>query len=166
MSLSSLTPSQVDAIALTARSWLGTPYAHLGRLKGHACDCVGLVEMVAKELGIPSRSSGLDYAADGYGRDPHPQRMRDALLEHLEEVELDLPALRRGDTSSLGPGDILHLRSGSHARHLGIVLPREGGGLNLIHAWSGAGKVVEHNLDKVWLTLIRAGYRYQWPVSS
>jgi cell wall-associated NlpC family hydrolase len=158
MSSTILTQKQAEAIATTARSWLDTPYAHLGRLKGHACDCVGLVIMVAQELGIT------EFNTIDYGRDPHPERMRALLLAHLDELELDLDNARKGiHPANLMAGDIVHIRWRNHPRHLGIVLPREGGGFNMIHAFSGAGRVVEHNLDKVWLSIIRSGYRYRWP---
>lgn len=160
-SLSSPTAAQAEAVARVARSWIGTPYQHLGRLKGVACDCIGLVIMVAQELGLT------EFNVMDYGRDPHPARMTAGLREHLDPLGLDPVAMRRGDVPDcLQPGDILHLRWKAHPRHLGMVLPREGGGWNLIHAYSGSKRVVEHNLDKVWLHLVREGYRYRWPASS
>lgn len=158
MSLSSPTPSQVDDLVRVARSWADTPYAHLGRLKGHACDCIGLVIMVAQELGLT------EFDTTEYGRDPQPQRMEEGLMEYLDQVPIDLSMAKKGLLpTGLQVGDILHMRHGAHPRHLGMIMPREGGGVNLIHAFGSMGKVVEHNLDKVWLTLIRAGYRYRWP---
>lgn len=160
-SSSSPTAAQAEEVAAVARSWLGTPYQHLGRLKGVACDCVGLVIMTAQEMGLT------EFDTKDYGRDPHPERMTAMLRAHLDPLEVDQEACKRGELPAcLRPGDILHMRWRAHPRHLGIVLPRDGGGWNLIHAYSGERRVVEHNLDKVWLNLVRAGYRYRWPVSS
>lgn len=159
MSSITLTPSQVSLIAETARSWVGTPYAHLGRLKGHACDCAGLVIKVANELGIT------DFDTREYGRDPHPERMRSTLLRHMYELEFDRAYAKRAQVPpGIGAGDVVHIRWRNHPRHLGILVPRESGGLNLIHAFQGAGKVVEHHYDKLWLSLTLAGYRYKWQV--
>ena len=45
----------VNKSRTAAREYLGTPFQHQGRLKGMACDCVGLPYMVAEELGLHSR---------------------------------------------------------------------------------------------------------------
>ena len=50
-----------------ARKWLGTPWRHQGR-NTHGIDCVGLVVVVCKGLGISS------YDDTGYGRDPDPHK--------------------------------------------------------------------------------------------
>ncbi len=39
-------------VVRVARTWLGTPYHHQGRVKGAGVDCAGLSVGVAKELGL------------------------------------------------------------------------------------------------------------------
>jgi hypothetical protein len=59
-----------EQILAAARSWLGTPWRHQGRLKGVAVDCGGLIIGVGKELGL------LDFDIRAYGRIPDGQQLR------------------------------------------------------------------------------------------
>jgi cell wall-associated NlpC family hydrolase len=52
-------------IVAAARSWLGTPWRHQGRLKGIAVDCGGLIIGVGRELRL------LDFGTRAYGRIPN-----------------------------------------------------------------------------------------------
>ena len=65
-----------------ARDYLGTPYHHQARLKGHGIDCVGLVVCVARELGVLP----FDVDVTGYSRIPDGK----ALMHHLH-AHMDLP---------------------------------------------------------------------------
>lgn len=54
-------------IVSEARSWINTPWRHQGRSRS-GVDCVGLVVMVCKGLGIS------DYDSTTYGRDPDARK--------------------------------------------------------------------------------------------
>ncbi len=51
-----LTINRVEIVAV-ARSWLGTPWIHQGRLKDIGVDCGGLIISLGKELGHPMRAA-------------------------------------------------------------------------------------------------------------
>jgi cell wall-associated NlpC family hydrolase len=90
-------------IKATARTWLGTPWIHQGRLQGVGVDCGGLIIGVGKELGL------LDFDTQAYGRIPDGQRLRALCEEHL----LAKPV------SEIVPGDVLLMRFTRIARRSG-----------------------------------------------
>jgi cell wall-associated NlpC family hydrolase len=132
-------PSPQSIIA-EARTWLGTPFRHQGRVRGRACDCAGLIVGVAAGLGL----AHVDVT--DYGRIPHPVRMRAALDAQLERIPI----------GSAGPGAIVWIAWRRYAQHLAIVTD-----LGLIHAYESTGRVVEHPMDEFWRAGIRAAYRYR-----
>ena len=133
-----------------AREWVGTPYAHAGRLKGVGVDCVGLVLGVAKELGmIPA-----DYSP------PYYEAINDGVLIQaifpLYATEKDLKAIE--------PGDLVVMKFGEHPQHVGIIADCPVGfrGLSIIHAYHPGGKVVEHSMNDKWLGRIVQAWQVQW----
>lgn len=132
----------VDIIA-QARSWKGTPWRHQGRLKGIACDCVGLVVSGGIALGLLPA----DIEMPGYSRYPDPREMIRQLDLHLDRVKI---GEQRG-------GDVLLLKPTRLPQHLAI-LTFEG---TIIHAIDKERGVSEHRLDEVWTKAIAAVYRYR-----
>ncbi|MDH3664245.1 MAG: peptidase P60, partial [Alphaproteobacteria bacterium] len=106
-------------ILAAARTWLGTPWIHQGRLKTVCVDCGGLIIGVGKELGL------LDFDTQVYGRIPDGQRLRALCDEHLTAKPV-------GD---IVPGDVLLMRFTRHPQHLAIVGDR-GDPFSLIHAYA------------------------------
>jgi NlpC/P60 family putative phage cell wall peptidase len=140
-------PSRADVLA-EARTWIGTPFHHGQRLKGVACDCIGMawgVGEATKALKVP-RALARRYA--GYGRTPKPADMRDALETCLVAVEdpqiADLAWIHWGD-----PAVPMHLAI------LGEVRGRQ----TLIHALSGRG-VVEHGFTGPWPPRVLGWFGY------
>lgn len=129
----------VPQLLTEARSWLGVPWVHQGRSR-HGVDCVGLLVMVARALGVASH----DVA--GYARLPHGGALRALADQHLT------PAAR-----PLVPGQVVLMRFDGEEQHIGL-LGDYPGGLSLIHAHSRMGKVVEHRLADVWAQRIMAVY--------
>ena len=41
-----------DRLVACARGWIGTPYVHQHRTRGHAVDCVGLIIGAGLEAGV------------------------------------------------------------------------------------------------------------------
>ena len=137
-----------DQILAAARSWLGTPWRHQGRLRGVAVDCGGLVIRVGRELGL------LDFDTRAYGRIPDGQQLRALCEQHLVPKPV----------AHAAPGDVLLMRFTRHPQHLAIVGDR-GDPFSLIHAYADAGACVEHGTDARWLRRIVAAYRFQQPTS-
>lgn len=127
-------------IIAEARTWLGTPYHHQGRAKGVGCDCIGLVIGVGRALGLVAVDAG------GYSRQPDGRSLRAGFERHAVALPLD----------RLQPGDVLMMRIRRDPQHVGILGP----GGTLIHAHSGAGRVVEIPLDDRWRDRIVAAFAY------
>lgn len=117
-----------DRIVAIAREYDQTPYIHQGRVKGVGIDCIGLVICVCKELGL------IDFDYFDYDRTPDSSQLMELLEKHCTP------------TIDPEPGDILVFRIKREPQHVGIMTD-----LGIIHAYQGAGKVVEHSLDDWWL---------------
>ncbi len=128
------------AIITAARTWLGTPYRHLGRCKGSGVDCIGLIIGVSHEVGyLP------DYDITTYSRDPEPDLLQSILAQLLDPI----------DPTEAQPGDVLLLRFTRLPQHTAIMT-----NAGMIHAYAGSGRVVEHSIDAVWQRRILAAYRF------
>lgn len=127
-------------IVAEARSWLGTPFRHQGRLKGVGCDCIGLVVGVGRRFGLEPEDPA-DYA-----RLPDGRRLRAGLAANLAEVSAD----------AARPGDVVLLRIRRDPQHVAILAPAE----MMIHAFSAVGRVVATRLDGRWRRRLVAAYRF------
>lgn len=124
-------------IITEARTWIGTPFHHQGRVKGAGVDCIGLVIGVAHALGLS------DFDSTNYGRIPNPLVMGRGLRDNMIKVD------------TIEPGCVLWFAFQSAPMHVGIVTDT-----GLIHAYSLAGKVIETGLDPQWLERKRGCFRF------
>lgn len=146
--------SSHDIIA-TARGYIGTRFHHQGRLKKTTThqggiDCLGLLVGVARELQIPSKQGGFVADADwtAYSHHPDTDAMHSVLQAHLTTIPV----------GGIAPGDVgIFLIDGS-PQHMGIISDYAGA-LGIIHAYAPARAVVEHAMDKVWMSKLIRGYR-------
>jgi len=130
--------TRADVVA-TARSWLGTPYVHQHRTKGHGVDCVGLIIGVARELALVAP----DFDVNGYERAPDGSTMLAQCDLFMDRIFMD----------QLRPGHVLVYEFDRRLgpQHLGIVGDYFDGGLSLIQALgktNGKGEVVEWNIGR------------------
>jgi hypothetical protein len=132
-------------ILRTARDYLGTPWRHQGRLKGHGMDCAGLIICVAAELEL------FDCRIRTYRRQADGNTLEAACREFLDPIPL----------AAVRPGDILMLDD--HQRypcHLALVGDR-GQPFSLIHAVAGYRQVVEHRFSVEWLDQYRQAFSFR-----
>lgn len=120
-----------------ARSWLGTPYQHQGRLKGIGCDCIGLLACTAHALSL-SDADYLDYERRPDGR------LRPVLEQHLTRIAL-------GDADA---ADVLLFAWNATPIHIAIMTDAA----HIIHAFIPNRKVVESRLDEPTRTRVVAAY--------
>ena len=128
-------------ILLEARTWIGTPFCHQGRLKQVSCDCIGLIMGVARHLQIRSQQGGLlhEYDTNIYARIP-----RDNILEYSLDMHLCT-------TDHLFVGAVALFSLNNHRlQHVGIISDYKDNKFGLIHAYFDIGRVAEHYLDSVW----------------
>lgn len=142
-------------IAQAARGWVGTRFAHQGRVKKSAnsrggCDCIGLIIGVAGELGISCKGRKLaDFDSLSYSRNPDGFSLKTALDEYLTPIKIAEAAV----------GDVLLLRINKDPQHVAFIGSYEGGGLSLIHSYIQARGVVEHTFDEYWQERVVGAYR-------
>lgn len=142
-----------------ARTWLGTPFKHQGRVKGIGVDCLGLVAGVFKSLSVPSKTKDSKggfvplhkFDQTGYSTNPDGHTLQEVVSSHLDRKPL-------GDYT---PGDIVLMKWMRYPQHLAIVSDYPGGE-GIIHSYRSAGKCVEHNLSEDWEKLIVEAYEVPW----
>lgn len=135
-----------------ARTYINTPFAHQGRVRGVGLDCVGLPLMIAEELGLVDTKgrqiNGLLYHS--YTGQPVDTLVLDCCIEHL----------MRKSVTQLRPGDVVCMRVETVPCHVGIY-DEVNGQPWLIHAYSGGeSKVVEHGIDYRWRRRITAAFEF------
>jgi NlpC/P60 family putative phage cell wall peptidase len=145
--------TQADVVK-AARTYVGTPFRHQGRIRDLAIDCVGLVLCVGEDLGLVDRAGvpfhRLDYP--DYAAQPTDR----FVLEELRRRAIVKPA-----GAPLEPGDLLAIRVPSLPCHAAVVADRAGQ-LYMIHAYdSGPRQCVEHILSPAWRS--RAVGVFQFP---
>jgi len=131
-------------IIAEARTWIGTPWQHQGRLKGIAADCAGVVIGVGKACGcIPDDGSG---DRTDYGMLADPIRMRTVLDMLFDKIPI----------IDMRPGDIPWMRGGIHPQHIGVYTERN----TLIHAVNNR-RVEELPVDEFRKGKLVGLYRYR-----
>lgn len=121
-------------IAATARSYIGTPYLHQGRVKGAGVDCVGLGVCVSWDLGIRPRT----WNITGYRRLPDGHSLMRHLVDQMaDEVGQD----------QMQAGDLVVVAYDRFPHHVGVLVDYAGGqALGIVHASAKAGRVEESRL--------------------
>lgn len=129
-----------NEIIAAARSAIGTPFAHQGRIAGKGLDCVGVPAHVATLLSI-------DYCdIPGYSRTPSG-----GLLESALDAQPSLVRVING----VRPSDLLVMRFKGEPQHVAILA-----GDTIIHAYQPAGKVCEHRFTDQWARRVVRVYRF------
>jgi cell wall-associated NlpC family hydrolase len=100
-------------VAAEARQWIGTRFVWGQSQKGVGCDCKGLVQGVARELGF-SEAQGFYANFASYRPDkPVPANLlREGMAAVFDRAE------------DIAPGDVLLLRWAGKAGHLAVVTDR------------------------------------------
>ena len=127
-------------VEIEARTWLGTPFHHQGRLKGVGVDCVGLLVGVAHHFGIDLQDH------QNYQRFSGGDQM-------VKELDKRLIRLEPGQEE---PGDYLvfWLYSPDFPMH-GAFKTEHG----MLHASDHVNRIVENVIDGRWASRISRYYR-------
>ncbi len=133
-----------DRLVSCARDWIGTPYVHQHRTRGHAVDCVGLIIGAGLEAGVlPTWTEERWAPFAAYGRAPNPAHMTKAIAEFLDPIDAyaDEPQ-PDGSVAFMGWREHLPM-------HLAIMATLDGR-RTMIHAFAHVGAVVEHGFSAEW----------------
>jgi NlpC/P60 family putative phage cell wall peptidase len=125
-----------DAIILSARSWLDTPYIHQASLKGVGCDCLGLIRGVYGEITGRALPEPPPYSAD-WAEASSTETLVEAARLWLHEIPPD--QFKAGDVV------LFRWRVNLPAKHCGIAT----GPTTMIHAHDGAA-VSEVSIGPWW----------------
>ena len=123
-----------------ARTWLGTPFHHQGRVKGVGADCVGIIIGSANALGLANYKS-MNY--------PHLPSM--ALLETTLGEQLD-----KISVADIRFGDVLLFAFDREPQHVGFYTD-----IGILHSYGVVRKCIETSLDATWRGRIRGAYRFR-----
>lgn len=142
--MSELTQEDRERIVAEARSWLGTPFKHQGRLKGVGVDCAGVAVGTAQ-------ACGMEFVdVKGYARLPAKGQFSIAVRSATDEISLD----------DLQPGDLMTFVWREEPQHIAIcveVTPM----IRMIHAWQEVRKCVENDFDSLWRSRLVECRRYR-----
>lgn len=150
-----------QTIIREARTWIGTPFRHQGRVKINnesrgGCDCLGLVMGIASSLKLKSRATNpppliSNYDIVNYPKIPNASLLIDSLSLHLYEIDL----------STIEPADVVVIKFDNNPQHLALIADYPTPpNLGLIHCYLEARKVVEHILDTDWQNKLVKAYRF------
>ena len=117
-----------DQVVVEARSWLGTPYHHHGRIKGAGVDCAMLLAEVFEACGLVPRVDAGFYPVDW-----HEHRTEELFLDWLQRCgaqPVQTPARA---------GDVALFRFGRTYSHGAIVVTDD---LQMVHALHKSRAVV------------------------
>lgn len=139
-------PTHSDVLK-EAREWVGTPFHHQARVKGHGVDCAQLVIGVGQALGLIG-----EYPREymKYSRVPRPDYMRQRLSEFMEPIT----------AAEAVPGDVLWMGWViGKPMHTAFLTDLHGRGI--LHAYSQPEKVVETTMPPDYEFLIDSWWRYK-----
>jgi len=136
-------------IVEAARAYIGTPFHHQARKKGVGIDCVGLLECVGRDVGLPT------FGPKNYGR-------RGNTLEFVEGC-LQATGFIKRESLDFEPGDVLVMAMPMRFVHVAIATDT-----GMVHAWNGAGstrrkmrgRVVEHHIADRWRRVLVSVWKY------
>lgn len=97
-----------EAVISEALEWTGTPYVHMGQVKGAGCDCLTFIYCCYRNVGIVEEQEIPFYRPDFMMHNVEETYLL-GLLEHGHEVKAPLP------------GDVAIFKWGRIYAHAGIV---------------------------------------------
>lgn len=101
---------QRQRVVAIAHEWLGTPYRHAARVKGHGADCLTLLAEIFAEAGLVEKVAIPYYPADW-----HLHRAEERYMSGLLKYAKEIPGNPQ-------PGDIALWKFGRCFSHGAIVV--------------------------------------------
>lgn len=120
-----------------ARSFVGTPFHHAGRLPSVGLDCIGVVVCAARAAGFEI----VDVLA-------YPLRANGMLRAIIDDKFVKV--------TDMQPGDVLLMSFDGEPHHLAVYA-----GATIIHAYAQARKCVEQEYSAWWADRTVGVYRFK-----
>jgi len=127
-----------------ARSWIGTPYRDQQAVKGHGCDCLGLLRGIYEEVTGLSAPKPPPYTRS-WGEAQGEEKMLEAGINYLVPTE----------TVEVGSIIVFRMKPGCVAKHCGIVIAKD----IMVHAHVVKG-VEEVHLVDYWVKRIAGVFNF------
>ena len=140
--------TDTEEIVRAARGWIGTPYLHQASLKGVACDCLGLLRGVWRELGETEPPKIPAYSQD-WAEATGEETLYAGIARHARQIPCE----------DIAAGDIVLFRMMPRgpAKHCGIVAEKNGR-RTLIHARQNK-RVSEEPFSAFWKSKLAFAFR-------
>ncbi|MGH2505899.1 MAG: C40 family peptidase [Ktedonobacteraceae bacterium] len=116
-------------IVTEAVSWLGTPYHHMGDVKGSGVDCAMLLVRVFCDVGLVPKIDPRPYPGQFYLHSDEPRYLR-WIMEYSDQVK------------DSRPGDVALFKFGRCISHAGIVIDYD----LMVHAEQKSCSVVKSEI--------------------
>jgi NlpC/P60 family putative phage cell wall peptidase len=137
-----------EQIVARARQEIGTPFVHQARVPGVGCDCIGLLIIVGRALGLVAP----DFDIKGYSNIPDGKTLVARAGQFMTPIARE----------AMQVGDAIVMRWGKDPQHLGILGDYVHGGLSFIHAYcevDGIGSVIETHYAPTYQKRFVAAFR-------
>ncbi|MFH0825295.1 MAG: hypothetical protein V2B18_21295 [Pseudomonadota bacterium] len=136
-------PTRSEVIA-HARTLLGTPFHHQGRVPGAGLDCVGTPLITLWHFGLVDRS----WDAERYSRQPNPPQIYEFVRKLIRAgIAWSIPKDERL------PADVMLMRIKDDPQHFAWVTD-----IGMLHCHITLG-VIEHGMDAMLVKSIAKVYR-------
>lgn len=133
-----------EMIRQEAMRWVGTPYLHMGRVRGSGCDCATFIAGVFEAVGL-IKLGELEWYAPDWNLHRSEELYLNRLLKYADEA-----------IGARSVGDIVMFKMGRTVAHGGIWL----GGESFAHSWRRSGGVVIDRMDnQFWQRHYHSAYR-------
>ena len=134
-----LSTGQIEHMTDFARRCIGTSFHHQGRTPMAGLDCIGLVVIALRHVGIDV------VDRTDYGMRPDGVSLLESITAHGAEL-----------VSSITQGDLLVFRYDHQPQHVALASSDN----SLIHAFAPAGRVVESAIGAYWRRRLVGIYRF------
>ncbi len=126
-----------------AKTYVGTPFNHLGRVKSVGIDCIGIILGVAEDLSIPLT---IHPEFKRYGRRSRQRPLLDYMDEQFIKIE-------KREVGSIAVS--WFNRKTKEPSHLGIVTS-----IGMVHTNGHLGIAIEEHWSPMWAMKIVGFYKY------
>lgn len=144
-----------NLIVKEAKSWIGTKFHLYGRIKRNssnsgACDCIGFILGISKNLELKSKTGQLLHLYDHFG---YKLQNTQPMLENFFDAHLY-------ETHEILPGTLALFQINQNLQHIGLIIDYDQKNLGIIHAELKNRKIVEHHLGQDLIKKLTKLYRF------